>query len=180
MRWRPKAVDGALGGFSQMRLELRERFFDRVEVGAVGRQEQQVGAGGLDGLANGLPFVAGQIIHDDDVTGRELGHEYLGHIGGKGIAVDGAIDHHGCHHAGIAQPGDERRRFPVAMGNAGAKPLTTSAPAMPACHVGAGPRLVDEHQSIRIKIELTLEPGPAPAKDVGPLLLGGVRGLFYA
>jgi len=41
-----------------------------------------------------------------------------------------------------------------------------------------GKRLVDEHQSIRIKIELTLEPGPAPAKDVGPLLLGGVRGLF--
>jgi hypothetical protein len=49
---------------------------------------------------------------------------------------------------------------------------------MAACHVGAGPGLVDEHQAVGIEVELTLEPGPALAQDVGPLLLGGVRGLF--
>ena len=78
-------MDCALGSFTQVRLELGERLLDRVEVGAVGRQEQQVGAGGLDDIANGLPFVAGQIIHDDDVAGRELGHQDLGHVGSKGV-----------------------------------------------------------------------------------------------
>ena len=34
----PKAADGPLGGLAQQRLELGERLFDRVEVGAVRRQ----------------------------------------------------------------------------------------------------------------------------------------------
>lgn len=64
------------------------------------------------------------------------------------------------------------------MGNAGPKSLTASATVMPTCHVGAGSGLVDKHQSVGIEVELALEPGPALAQDVGPLLLGGVCGLF--
>ena len=41
-----------------------------------------------------------------------------------------------------------------------------------------GPGLVDEHQPVRIEIELALEPVLAPLQDVGAVLLGGVRRLF--
>jgi len=50
----PCGFDRAFSGFSQEEFEFGEDLFDRVEVGAVGRPEQQLGA---------LPF------HDDDVTG---------------------------------------------------------------------------------------------------------------
>jgi len=62
-------VDGALGGFAQMRLELREGLFDRVEVGAVGRKEEQPGAAGFDGGTDGGCLVARQIVHDHHVAG---------------------------------------------------------------------------------------------------------------
>jgi hypothetical protein len=57
-------------------------------------------------------------------------------MGGERVAVDGAIAHHGGDHAGIAQPGDERRRFPVSMGDADPQAL----PLVPHHHdADAGP-----------------------------------------
>ena len=49
-------------------LELGEELLDRVEVGAVGRQEEEMGAGGPDGAAGGLALVAAEIVEDDDVA----------------------------------------------------------------------------------------------------------------
>ena len=66
----------------------------------------------------------------------------------------------------------------MAMGNAGTKPLAASASSVATRHVGRGPGLVDEHQPVGVEVELTLEPVPAVAQDIGPVLLGGVRGLF--
>ena len=63
--------------------ELGEDLFDRIEVRAVWRQEQEPGSRSTDGLAHGRPFVAGQIVHDDDVAGQERWHEQLLDIVGK-------------------------------------------------------------------------------------------------
>ena len=46
----PKAVDGSLGGLAQERLELGEGVLDRIEVGRVGRQVEEVRARRLDHL----------------------------------------------------------------------------------------------------------------------------------
>ena len=51
---------------------------------------------------------------------------------------------------------------------------------MQAGHLGAGAGLVDEHQCVRIEIELSLEPRLAPAQDVGTILLGRMPGLFLS
>jgi hypothetical protein len=48
----------AFGGFSEQVLELGEDLLDRVQVGRVGREEQQSCTGGADGLADGGPLVA--------------------------------------------------------------------------------------------------------------------------
>jgi hypothetical protein len=45
-------------------------------------------------------------------------------------------------------------------------------------HLGRGTGLVDEDQAVRVEVRLGVEPGPSPLGDVGPLLLGCVRGFF--
>ena len=82
----PEAVDGSLGGLAQQRLELGEGVLDRIEVGLVGRQVEQAGAGRLDHLAHLRPLVAGQIVHDDDVAWPQVRHEDLLDIGLEGVA----------------------------------------------------------------------------------------------
>ena len=51
-------------------------------------------------------------------------------------------------------------------------------PSVAPGHVGRRPCLVNEHQPLRIQIELTLEPGLPPLQDVGPVLLARMRRLF--
>ena len=46
-------MDGPLGRFSQMRLQLGEGHLDGVEVGTVGRKEQESGTRGFDGGTHG-------------------------------------------------------------------------------------------------------------------------------
>lgn len=63
--------------FSLQRLELGEDLFDRVEIGGVFAQEDQLGAGRADGVADRLAFVAAEIVEDSDIARREGGQEHL-------------------------------------------------------------------------------------------------------
>jgi hypothetical protein len=56
-------------------LELGEDLLDRIEVWAVGWQEQQAHASGPDRVSDSGFLVAGQVVEDDDVAGRERGAE---------------------------------------------------------------------------------------------------------
>lgn len=46
---------------------------DRIEVRAIWRQEDAVGASGADGLPSRLAFVAAKIVEDDDLARCEVG-----------------------------------------------------------------------------------------------------------
>ena len=59
----------------------------------------------------------------------------------------------------------------MAVGHAAAQALTAKSPTVPARHIGARARLVDEDQPLRIQVELALEPGFAPPQDIGTVLL---------
>ncbi len=69
--------DGTLGGFAQQRLELGEDVFDQVEVGTIGRQEEEPGALRLDHLAHARSLVAGEVVHDHDVARAQFGRQDL-------------------------------------------------------------------------------------------------------
>ena len=56
------------GRLSQPMLELGEELFDRIEVGRVFGQEEQLGAGPADGAAHGFALMRAEIVHDDDVA----------------------------------------------------------------------------------------------------------------
>ena len=76
----PEAVDGALRSFSQMRFELGEGLLYGVEVGTVGREEQQPCAGYFDPFTHRGALMARQIVHEHHVTGAKLVYENLRHI----------------------------------------------------------------------------------------------------
>jgi len=69
-------------------LELGEELLDRIEVGAVGRQEQEMGAD----RARRLPLMAAEIVEDDQVSLGEGGDEDLLEVEGEELAVDRAVN----------------------------------------------------------------------------------------
>ena len=65
------------------------------------------------GGTHGRRFMAGQVVHDDDVAGRELGHGDAGDVGQEGFTIHWPVEHLRCDHAGAAQTRDEAGGFPV-------------------------------------------------------------------
>ena len=57
--------------------EFGEDLLDRIEVRAIGRQEDAMGASGADSLAGRFTFVAAKIVEDDDFTRCEGGCQHL-------------------------------------------------------------------------------------------------------
>ena len=67
----PQSIDRALLSFAQVSFEFGNGLLDRVEVGGIGRQVSQLGAGRLDDLAHRTALVRRQIVHHDDIAGRQ-------------------------------------------------------------------------------------------------------------
>lgn len=115
----PQGADGAFGRCPQKRLELRAGgVFNRVEVGAVGREIEQRAAGGFYGLSDAICLVGRQVVHDDHVAGREGRHENLLDIGLESHSVHRPVKDHRRGHAGEPERPGERRSFPMTMRNA--------------------------------------------------------------
>ena len=122
--------------------------------------------------------MAGQIVHNDDVALSQFRGQNALDVSLEGAAVDRAVEDEGRDHASRRQGGDEGRRFPVAVGDADAQSFAAAATAVRSGHVGRGPGLIDEDETLGIEIELLLEPGLAALQDVRPIPFAGVRGLF--
>lgn len=159
-------------------LQLGEHLLDRIEIGAVGREEQEPRALGPDRGPDGWPFVAGEIVHDDDVAGRECRAELFFDPCGEAGGVDRLIEDERRVDPVAAQRGDEGHRLPVAVWHLGVEPLADRCPASQRCHVGLGPGLIDEDQAAGIRPTLELLPLLAPPGDLRPQLFGGKHAFF--
>ena len=159
-------------------LELGEDLFDRVQVGRVFWQEEELGAGGSDERPHRLAFVATEIVHDDDVTFAQRGQEDLLDIGSKALAVDRPLKQPRCIDAVMAQGGQEGRGLPVAVRDLGDETLAAWRPSAQRRHVGLGPGLVDEDQALRLDFILILDPLRSPPRDVGSIAFASHHGFF--
>ncbi|MFT4080613.1 hypothetical protein [Rhodomicrobium sp.] len=78
----------------------------------------------------------------------------------------------------MAQCGEKRQRFPVAMWNFGDERLAASAPAARAGHVGFCPVFINENKAGWTKSRLVFLPAqPAPGEP-GTILLGCEQGFL--
>ena len=178
----PEGVEGARLGLSEVCFELGEDFLDRVEVGGVGRQEQEPGAPLLEAGGGPWAFVDGEIVEDDDVAlvqGRgELGLDVEIERG----PVHGLVDDPGRGQAMAAQAGDEGLRAPVAEGRRGGQSGSLAAATAQAGHLGGEAGLVEENEAVaghphqRLTLRL---PDPTVLTHVGAFLLGRHQGFFY-
>ena len=174
----PGVLDGSLLGVAHPVLDLGEGLLDRIEVGGVGRQVPEPGAGGPDHLPDGRRLVGAEIVHDDDVAGLQDRDELLLDIGAEAFAVDRSVEDARGGEPVAAQRAEEGQRAPVAVRGKAAQALALRSPAAQRRHVGLDPGLVDEDQPARIETGLPGSPALPPAGDVGAGLLKGEQRFF--
>jgi len=96
------------------RLQFRERLFDRIEVGTVGREKSQKRTRLFNRHAHLGLLVGGEIVEHDDIARAQRGRQDLLDVGAEGGGVDRSIEHRRCGQLGGAEGGDHRVRLPVA------------------------------------------------------------------
>ncbi len=174
----PDGLGGAFGGGSHLMFELCKDLFDRVQVGAVRWQEEQVGTRRTDCLANGYALVAAKVVHHHHVAPAQGGHEDLLDIGPEQIAVDRAVEHAGRVDPVRPECANECHRAPVPMRGPSRQARALQPPAAERGHVRFHPGFINEHKPSRVDPVLMALPAGAAAGNVGPLDLGGEDGLF--
>lgn len=177
----PCGLDGPLVGLAQQAFEFGEHLLDRIEIGRVGRQEEQLDPGRPEQLAHADAFVAAEVVDDDDAAWLEFGDEKLLDPGSEALAIDRPVDHAGRDDAVVLQAGDEGQRLPVSVRHLVDQRLALRAPAVGAGHVGLGPGLLDEDHAPngrRIYPSLEREPAGTASHDVWTVLLLGKDRLF--
>lgn len=167
----PCCLDGSFFGFSDEGLELGEHHLDRIEIRAVGRQEEEVSAN----ISNGGPgigcLVAAQVVEDDDIAGRQGWRQGLLDPGGEGPAVDGTIQHERSDDPVVAKPGEEGQGLPMPVGDLSQIGLATRRPSSCARHVGFHPGFIDENQALGVELMLVGLPPPPEPRHLRPILL---------
>ena len=169
---------GSFCGFAHEVLQFGEDLFDWIEVRTVGRQEQEPRADTADGCTHSRSFVARQIVHDDDIAGRQRRHEALLDVIDKSLSVDRLVEDARGIDPVAPERCEERHGAPVAVGNLGMEPPSPRCPTPQGGHVRLGPGLVDEDQAAGIKPPLILLPLFASSCDPGPKLFGGQHAFF--
>lgn len=127
-------------------LELGKDLLDRIEVWAVGRQEEQVCACGPDGAAHGVSLVAAEIVENHDVAFGEGRHEDFLDIEGEEFAIDRPVDDPGRIDPVAAQGGDEGQGFPVAVWDRCSEALAARRPAPECRHIRLDPGFIEKDQ----------------------------------
>ena len=141
----PSGFDCAGVGFAQQGLQRGKYLLDRIEVGRIAGQVEQLGAGGSDQAAHSVALVAAQIIHDDNVARVQGGDEELLDIGAKADAVDRPDDNARRGDAVVAQRRQKGQGAPAALRHLGDQASAATAAPMSAGHVGLGPGFVDKY-----------------------------------
>lgn len=132
----PSCFYGSLVCLADQPFDLCKHHLDGIEVRAVGRKKEDVGAGISYGFANGVALVAAQVVEDDDVLWRQGWDQSLLDPGREDGAVDWAVEDERRDNTIMPQAGQEGQRLPVAMGDFVQIGLPALTPAMCPSHVG--------------------------------------------
>ena len=163
------------GGPSQRCFELGKHLFDRIEVGAVGRQIAQRRAGSLDYLPDTSDFVRWQIVHDDNIALAQRRREKMFDISTETCAVHRPIEHAGRGDLIMPQGADECRRHPMTMRRGGFEASPARGPAIEPRHIGLRPSFINEDKMLRVQTGLARTPFLTRLGDIGAILFGSAQ-----
>jgi len=159
-------------------LKLGKDLFDGIEVGTIGRQEQELGAYASDSFADFRAFVTAEVVHDDNIARFQCRQKELFDIETEGLTVDRAVDDAGRVDAVTSQSGQERHGVPVPERGVAVQTLATWTPSPQRSHVCFRPGLINEDKAFRIEPALIFSPLlPAPG-DVRAILFAGHKAFF--
>lgn len=173
----PEGIDGSSLGLSQQLLEFGEGHLDRIEIGAVGRQEQEPRTGTGDETRGRFILMARQIVEDHRVAFAQRGDEDLLDIGEEALGVDRPVEHKRRYQPLAGQDGKERRRLPMSMRRMAQGACADIGPGVTTRHRRRRPGLVEEDQPTA-KAGLRASPRLSALNDVGAILFAGVHGFF--
>ena len=88
-----------------------------------------------DGEANGAALMAAEVVHDDNIAGREDRDENLLDISAEAHAIDRSVDDAGRGEPVATQPRQEREGSPSPEGRFGDEAFASGASAMGARHL---------------------------------------------
>lgn len=159
-------------------LDLSECLFDGVQVWAVWGQVEELGANGTDGLPDGWPLVAAEVIHHDDISSAESGHEDAFDVDLECIPIHRAVDDPRRIDAIVAQGGDKSAGVPMSERGRPRQTFSFGRPSPQGRHVRLRPRLVDENEPGRVDLALVPLPSHPTPGDIGSFAFIGYRCLF--
>src|SRR5215471_628488 len=177
----PESIDGSGGLCAQMSFKLCEGHLDGIEIGTVGRQEQDPGAPCLNCLLRGLALMGRQIIHDDDIAFFEGWGELFLNVSLEDAPVHRGVDDEGRGQPVAARAGHEGLGHPMAERRLCAQPLSLEGAAAQTGHFGCGSGLVEKDEPMRLKPHARLARGDpffARRFDIGAILLACQQRFF--
>lgn len=106
-------------GAAEHGFDFAPHLLDRVEVGRVGRQEENLGTGAVDEGKGSLAFMGTEVVHHDDVAWTQRGSQDFAYVGVEHLRIGRSFDRHTGSGAIQAQGADHRRGLPMAGRTAG-------------------------------------------------------------
>lgn len=88
--------DGTAHGLAHGMLDFGKGFLDRVKVGTVGRQEEQLCTCGADRGPDGLALVAAEVIDHDNVARMQCLDQLGLDVGVESLGIDRPVDDPRC------------------------------------------------------------------------------------
>lgn len=173
----PESVDGSGLSLPQQFFEFGESHLDRIEIGAVGRQEQQARAGTGDEARRFVVLMARQVVEDHRVAFAQNGDENLLDIGEEALGVDRSVEHKGGNQPLAGEASKKRRRLPMTIWGIADGACADVGPGVATRHRGRRPGLVEENQPAA-EARLSTSPRFPALSDVGTMLFAGVHGFF--
>ena len=173
----PERVDGSGFGLPQEFLEFGEGHLDRIEIRAVGRQEQKARAGFGNKARRFIALMARQIVKDHCVALAQNGDENLLDIGKESFGIDRPVEHEGRNQPLAGKARKKRCRLPMTIRGMTDGACTDVRPSVTTRHRSGCPSLVEKNQPATEAL-LRLPPGLSALSDVGTSLFAGVHGFF--
>ena len=170
----PQARHRTRGEGPQARFACSKDLFNGIEVGAVGRQIEQLRPDGFNRLADPGHFMTGQVVQDDPVAWVERGNQHLFDIGHEA----GAIEDGGGGELVRPQGGNDRGRLPVAVGDLRHEAGAAPTPAIAARHLRLERRLVEEDEAGAVEVSRLGAPVLPGRYDIRSILFGGAQDFF--